>query len=51
MARLRPTRRIGNSDFIKLEPTDKHDLDINIGDDEVDIDDIVVVKKDREVIE
>lgn len=44
---LRETRKIGNSDFIKLEPIDKKDLDINIGTDMVDISDIVVVKQNR----
>lgn len=44
MPRIRPTRKIGSSDFIKLEPTDKKDLGIDIGIDSVDIDDLVVIK-------
>lgn len=47
MSRIRPTRKIGSSDYIKLEPTDKRDLGIEIGTDSVNIDDIVVIKKEN----
>jgi hypothetical protein len=45
MPKIRETRRIGHSDFIKLEPIDKEDLNIEIGKDKIDIEDIVVVKE------
>ena len=45
MSRIRPTRKIGSSEYIKLEPIDKKDLNIKIGIDEIDIEDIVVIKK------
>lgn len=45
MARIRPTRKIGNSDYIKLEQIDKQDLNIEIGVDDVDLSDIIIIKK------
>ena len=44
MARIRKTKRYGNSDIIMLSPQDKIDLGINIGSDLVDIEDIVIIK-------
>jgi len=47
MARIRNTARWGNSDVIMLKPYDKIDLGIEVGEDEVDIDDIQILKKKK----
>ena len=45
MARIRTTTRWGNSDIIMLKPQDKVDLDIEIGKDEVDLEDMIIIKR------
>ena len=47
MARIRNTARWGNSDVIMLKSSDKVDLDINIGKDKVDIEDMVVLREKK----
>jgi len=47
MARIRTTAHWGNSDVIMLKPSDKKDLGIEIGKDEVDIEDIRILKKKK----
>jgi hypothetical protein len=45
MARIRKTKRWGNSDVIVLNSLDKLDLDIEIGEDRVDIEDMKIIKE------
>ena len=44
MARKRSTFRWGNSSVILLKPSDLLDLDIKVGEDMVDIEEMVVLK-------
>lgn len=41
--------RWGNSDVILLKPQDKVDMNIEIGKDQVDIEDIIILKTKKEV--
>lgn len=47
MTRLRPFRKIGNSNYLKLESSDPKDLNIDIENDLVDIDKIEIIKNGK----
>ena len=47
MARIRNTARWGNSDVIMLKSQDKVDMDIDIGDDQVDLEDMIILKNKK----